>query len=170
MMISQKMVDRLNQQITNETWSAWIYMAMGYKAEAMNLKVFAQWFFAQAGEEREHAEKFAQYILDQGGEVLLDAIPAVRTDYKTIQEMTEHTLEHEKIVTAQCQEIFKMARDEGDIATESFMTWFINEQVEEVASAQDLVDLAAHAETRGQLMMVENRLEGIVAARQAGEE
>lgn len=158
MQIPQKVADRINVQIKNEFWSSWTYRAMAYTCEDMGFKVFAKFFFKQADEEVEHATKLADYLLDQGAQVKLTAIDAPKTDFKSLQEICAYFVEHEKKVTEQVHEIHRLARDENDLATENYIRWKVDEQVEEVASATELHQMVSMAETKGQLFMLENRL------------
>ena len=158
MQIPQKVADRINEQIKNEFWSSWTYRAMAYACEDMGFKIFAKYFFRQADEEVEHATKLADYLLDQGAKVKLTAIDAPKTDYKSLQEVCETFVSHEKKVTEQVHEINRLARDENDLATENFIRWKVDEQVEEVSSATELHQMVSMAETKGQLFMLENRL------------
>lgn len=158
MMISQKMADRLNEQVKNEFYSAWIYHAMVYSFESMGLPIFAKRFVKQAEEEREHAEKIARYILDQGAEVKLTALAQPKTDYSSAVEIIQAALEHEKLVTRQIHEIAELASAEKDQATHYFIGWFVTEQIEEVASMTELLNMVKLAGTPGQLLQLEGRL------------
>ncbi|HKK20543.1 MAG TPA: ferritin [candidate division Zixibacteria bacterium] len=165
MMISQKMADAINEQIKNEFYSGWLYTAMAYKFESMGLKVFAKWYYKQAGEEREHAEKFAKYLIDQGAEVMLTAIDKPKTNWKSAEEMTTAAVEHEKVVTTMIHKLVDLARSENDHATFNMLQWFVDEQVEEVASATELMDMVKLATAPGQLLMLEGRLYHMVEAK-----
>ncbi|MDD3731562.1 MAG: ferritin [candidate division Zixibacteria bacterium] len=158
MMISKKMADRLNEQVNNEFYAKWAYLAMAFSFESMNLKGFADWFFKQAEEEQGHAMKIANYILDQGGEVKLSNLPQPKTEYNSAEEIIQAGLEHELKVTRQVHEIAKMAEDEGDLATRNFISWKIEEQVEEVASMTHLLEIVKMAQTPGRLLMLQNQL------------
>ena len=158
MMISDKMAARLNEQVNNEFYSSWIYMAMAYSFEEMNLKGFAKWFFAQAEEEKSHAMKIAGYIVDQGGTVKLKQLSEPQGDYEYAEAIVKATLEHEKKVTKQIDEIAALAESENDRATREFMNWFIKEQVEEVSTATDLLNMVQMAQSPGQLLMLQSHL------------
>jgi ferritin len=158
MQISEAIAKKLNEQVTNEYGAFWIYQQMAYKLEAMGLSVFSQWFVAQAAEERGHAQKIADYLLDQGAEVELLQMPQPKADYKDVEEICQGALDHEQKVTKQIHELVKMADQEDDFATRSFLAWFVDEQVEEVATATQLLDLVKMAQTPGQLMMLEGRI------------
>ena len=157
-MISDGMAAKLNEQVREEFNSYWIYLAMAYKLEEMNLKVFSKWFHKQADEEKEHAMKFAQYILDQGAEVKLAKLDAPKSDYGSVKDIVKTAVDHEVHITKCINKLVDAARSENDHATESFLGWFVDEQVEEVASTSDLMDMVNMAETPGQIFMLENRL------------
>ena len=158
MMISEKMEARLNDQVNNEFYASWIYIAMAYSFESMNLKGFAGWFFKQAEEEKGHAMKIAEYILDQGGEVKLAQLPQPQTSYDSAEAIVKAALEHELKVTKQIHEIADLAESEKDRATRNFINWFISEQVEEVSTATNLLNMVQMAQTPGQLLMLQGQL------------
>jgi ferritin len=158
MMISEKMAARLNEQVRNEFYAFWSYLAMAFAFEDMGLKIFAKWYYVQAEEEKGHAMKISQYMLDQGAQVKLQDLPAPKTDYKSAEEIVQANLEHELTVTKQVHEIVDLALAENDHATKQFIDWKVEEQVEEVASATDLLNIVKLAQGPGQLLMLEGRL------------
>ena len=158
MMISKKMIGKLNAQVKNEFDSYWAYMAMAFSFEGMNLKGFAQWFYAQAEEEKEHAMKFAKYLMDQGADVVLEALDKPKSDYKTAKEICQAAVNHELKITKDINNLMTLARAEKDFATEAFLKWFVDEQVEEVASTTELLDMVSMVSKPEQLLMLENRL------------
>lgn len=158
MQISEAIAKKLNEQVSNEYGAFWIYQQMAFSLEAMGLSVFSQWFIAQAAEERGHADKIANYLLDQGAEVELLQLPQPKADFKDVAEICQGALDHELKVTRQINELVKMAEEENDYATRSFLAWFVDEQVEEVATATQLLDLVKMAQTPGQLLMLEGRI------------
>lgn len=158
MMIPKEVADGLNQQITREYESYWIYQQMAYQFDAMGLRVFSSWFTQQAKEEVLHAEKMADYLLDQGGEVSLGQMAKPDGDYSTVEKMCAAALEHEKKVTAWIHELVGLARSKNDYATEQFLAWFVSEQVEEVATATELLDLVNKSSGPDQLLLLEQRI------------
>lgn len=165
MMISKKMANKLNEQIKAEQHSGWIYQAMAYSFEDMNLSVFAKWFYKQASEEQRHAQKIAKYLVDQGAKVVLTEIPAPKTDYKSAEEICLTAVNHEKKVTKMIHDLWDAANKESDKATMSFLGWFIDEQVEEVATTTELYEMVKLAKTPGQIMMLEGRVWRMVEER-----
>lgn len=165
MMITKKMETKLNTQVKEEYNSEWIYRAMAWALEEMNLKVFAQWFNKQADEEHTHATKIAKYIIDQGGSVKLTALPAPKTDWKSVEEICAAAVEHEKFITDCINKLWDAAQKEGDKPTMSMLNWFVDEQVEEVASTTELLEMVKLAKTPGQILMLEGRVWRMVEAR-----
>lgn len=157
-MISKKMVTRLNAQITHEFENERAYLAMGYWFENQGLTVFAKFFFKQALEERGHAVKIAQYLIDQGAEVSLEALAQPKNVFKSAKEAVGMFVAVEVKTTKMVHEIADMAIKENDHATRNFIEWKIAEQVEEVASANELYGMVKLTETPGQLLMLEGRV------------
>ncbi|MBL8968883.1 MAG: ferritin [Spirochaetaceae bacterium] len=138
-MISKKMSDRINLQINREMYSAYLYLAMAARMGEAGYKGVANWLTIQYHEEMFHAMKMYGYLQDQGASVALDAI--ARPDFKEtgVKEIFQHTLEHEKGVTASIREIAALAREEKDYATENFIAWYVDEQVEEEKNATEIL-------------------------------
>lgn len=138
-MISKKMEKALNEQINKELYSAYLYLAMAAQAENMGLKGFANWFTVQFHEEQGHALKFYEYVNEQGGRVELAAIKQPQTEFRSVLSMFEQTYKHEQFVTASIHALVDLAIKEGDHATRSMLTWFVDEQVEEEANDLEIL-------------------------------
>jgi ferritin len=158
MMISESMAARLNQQVKAEFFSYWMYLAMAYRFESMGLKGFSKWYQLQAEEEKGHALKIAGYLVEQGAEVKLTALEDPKTDYASAQEIVQDTVEHEKKITRLIHELMGLANKEDDFATASFLGWFVDEQVEEVSIAHQLLDMVKLANDKVQLLLMESRI------------
>ena len=156
MMISKKITAKLNKQITTEFSAAHSYLAMACAFERMGLKILAKRFLAQHEEEREHALKIVNYVQKVGGAVTLEAVPKPTTDYKDAKAVVRAALASEKKVTQLIHELVALAESENDYATRSFLNWFVDEQVEEVASMTDLLNLMQLAGDN--MLQVENRI------------
>ena len=139
-MISEKLQKAINDQIAAEFYSAYFYLSMAAYSEAENFKGFAQWFRMQAQEEVGHGFKLYDYLYDRGGRVTLQAIDAPPANFKSIQDTFEQTLQHERKVTSLIDGLYKMAVEENDYATQEHLHWFISEQVEEEATAEDILN------------------------------
>jgi len=148
MSISKTVQDAINEQIKNELYSAYLYLAMAAHFEAANLPGFASWMRVQANEETEHAMKFFDYLTERGGRVVLQAIDQPPVEWGTPLEVFETILGHERKVTALIHKLYETAQAEKDYATQVMLHWFIDEQVEEEDNASQIVE---------QLKMVEDR-------------
>jgi len=138
-MLSEKMVKKLNHQINRELFSAYLYQSMASYADSEGLSGFANWFKIQAKEEEFHAEKFYNYINQQGSRVIMEAIEQPETQFSSMLDLFEKTLKHEKVVTSLINELVKLAREENDYATESILQWYVTEQVEEEANPAEMI-------------------------------
>ena len=153
-MISQKITDQINDQIGFELYSAYIYLSMAAQCDATNLPGFANWLKKQAGEEKEHAMKFYDYVNEQGGRVVLPAIAQPQVEFGNIEAMFTVVLEHEQLVSSRIRKIYETALEEKDYASQIFLQWFISEQVEEEANASELLETIKMA-GKGQIVMLD---------------
>lgn len=140
-MISKPLQDRLNEQINFELFSAYLYLSMSAHFEAQNLPGFANWMRVQYQEETGHAMKFYKYVFDRNGIVTLKAIAQPATKFKKPVEVFKQVLEHEQKVTSLINMLYELAVKEKDYAAQSFLQWFINEQVEEEKNATDIITM-----------------------------
>ena len=141
MMISTAMNAKLNDQIGAEFAAAHAYLAMSCAFDRMALKVLAKRFLNQHDEERGHAMKILHYVLEVGGTVSLEAIAKPKKDYKNMEAIVSTALQNEKDITTKINDLMTLAGSEKDYATSSFLQWFVDEQVEEVSSMTDLLNV-----------------------------
>jgi len=144
-MISPAMNDKLNAQVTNEFGASHMYLQMACACEERTYKAMSAFFYRQSQEEREHAMKIAKYILEVGGQVTLGAIPQPSGDFATPLAIFQAALAAEQTVTRQIHDLVALAEQEKDYASRSFLQWFVDEQVEEVSTMSELVDIAERA-------------------------
>lgn len=140
MAISKTMSDALNKQFNEELNSAYLYESMAADFHAKNLPGFAVWMTEQAGEERMHAQKIHHYLDENGERVFYAAIPEPQAEWKSPLDTINAALGHEKFISKCIHDLVRLARKEDDIPTESFLGWYVNEQVEEESTAQSLID------------------------------
>ncbi|MFH1404313.1 MAG: ferritin [Candidatus Altiarchaeota archaeon] len=138
-MISDKMQDAMNEQMNAELYSSYLYLSMSAYFEDRNLSGFAQWMRVQAQEELIHAMKFYTHVIDRGGRVELKAIDLPPKEWKSPLEVFEEAYKHELKVTGLINSLVDLAQGEKDYASNSMLQWFVDEQVEEEASADDIV-------------------------------
>jgi ferritin len=139
-MISKAIQNAINEQIKNEMYSSYLYLAMATYCAEENLPGFAQWLHMQSKEENEHAMKFYGYIHSQGGHVELSVIDKPPVKFKSPLDIFTHVLDHEKKVTAMIHKLYELALKEKDYPTQIMLHWFIKEQVEEEESATQIIE------------------------------
>lgn len=137
--MDQKVYDLLNDQINKELYSAYLYMSFADYYEDEGLTGFANWYMIQAAEERDHALIFRKYLIDNSCKVELKAIGQPDKTFSAYIEPLEAALVHEKYVTSLINDIYSAAHDVKDYRTMKFLDWFIEEQLEEEATADDMI-------------------------------
>ena len=158
-MIGKPMQDAMNEQINKELFSSYLYLSMAAYFGDKNLPGFANWMRIQADEERGHAMKFYDFILERGGRVLLKAIDAPKTDWTSSLEVAEEVAAHEAKVTASINALYELALKEKDYPAQVMLQWFISEQVEEEKNAAEIVANLKLIDARGTaVLMLDHRL------------
>ena len=142
----------MNAQIAMEFEAAQSYLAMAVHLEARSLEYAAQFFYAQADEERGHAMKFVNFMLEVGETPVVPAIGEPRAAYESLEEVIETSLGHEQKVTAAIHKIVDRAVEAGDHRAFQFLQWFVEEQIEEEATMEKLLDVVqmAHNELQAE--------------------
>jgi ferritin len=144
-MAGQSFADALNEQIANEFGASQQYVGAAVYYDAETLPRLAAFFYRQAVEERNHAMIMVQYLLDTDEEVRIPDIKSQQTSYDSVSGPVKMALEQEKRVSDEIFALFKLAREEGDYRAEQFLSWFVKEQVEEVSSMNDLLNVCEQA-------------------------
>lgn len=144
-----KMTDDLtatyNDQITMELGSSIAYLQMAAYFEGKNLVGMASWMRQQAEEEKVHAHKFIDFVLDRGNEVKIGAINAPKSEFGSTEEVFEAALAQEQAVSAAIHDIYRLASDKGDLASFPLLQWFINEQNEEESTVETILERVRYA-------------------------
>ena len=143
--MAESFADALNAQISNEFAASQQYVGAAVYYEAETLPRLAAFFYRQAVEERNHAMIMVRYLLDTDEEVQIPDIKSQQTRYDDVTGPVRMALEQEKRVSDEIYALFKLARDSGDFRAEQFLTWFVKEQVEEVSSMTDLLNVCERA-------------------------
>lgn len=138
-MLQDAMFKELNTQVNEELYAAYLYLALSLHFSAENYSGFAHWMRKQAAEEMEHAEKLMHHIIERGREVELLAVAKPTTTAKTPLECFKAAYDHECHVTGRFNKMVELSQSLKDHATFEFLQWFIKEQVEEEASADEIV-------------------------------
>jgi ferritin len=132
--------EAMNEQIKHELYSAYLYLSMAGSFEVANLPGFAHWMRKQSEEEREHAMKVFDFLLDRGERVQLQAIDQPPSAFRSSLDTFEQALEHEKEITSRIHELYDLAVRESDYPAQVLLNWFVAEQVEEEKAATEIVE------------------------------
>jgi ferritin len=143
------MESALNGQITEESFSAYLYLSMSTWFHIHNLPGFARWMEIQAQEEYAHAMKFYHFILERGGTPKLATLKEPESEWKSPEDIFEAAYKHEQHITSCINDLVDLAIAEKDHATNAMLQWFVSEQVEEEASASEVLERVKLAGTSG---------------------
>jgi ferritin len=158
-MLKDPIEEALNEQINAEFYAGYLYLSMAAYFEAEGLPGFASWMRAQAEEEKAHAMRIYDFVTERDGRVTLDGIEAPKAEWANPTDAFEAAYEHEVEVTRMIDDLVALAREENDNATENMLQWFVEEQVEEEATAQDILDKLGHVGDDGPgLLMLDQEL------------
>ena len=158
-MLSDRMNAALNGQLNAELYSGYLYLAMAAYFKQLNLAGFARWMEAQALEEQSHAMKFYAYIDERGGRIELTSIDAPPSKWDSPRAVFEAVLAHERKVTGLINDLVNLAIEQQDHATNNFLQWFVGEQVEEEAGADEVLQKVKPAgDAPGGLLMLDKEL------------
>ncbi len=155
--MDKKMQQAFNEQIKNELYSAYIYLAMAADLEARTLPGFAHWMKVQYKEEVSHAMKMFEFLNDRGVKVLLQGIPQPTLEYASVLEIFEATLKHEQKVTALINNLCDLAKELNDRAATVFLQWFVSEQVEEEKNATQIIQTLKMIKPEGPALIMLDR-------------
>ena len=139
-MLTKKVLDICNEQLKKEFYSSNLYLAMATWAEKEGYAGTAQWLYAQADEERLHMMKFVEYINERGEHAVIPALDQPPVEYESIRAMFDKILDHERFISESINDIVALCIEEKDYTTHSWVQWFVNEQIEEEASVQTIID------------------------------
>ena len=157
--MNKKLLEEMNLQINKEIFSGYLYLAIAAYFEDQNLGGFAHWMRVQAEEELEHGMKFLDFLVERGEKVELLEIEKPGSDFTSPTEVFSKVLEHEQYVTSRINLLYELAENEKDYATQVFLNWFVDEQVEEEKNASEILGyLKQVGESGNALLMLDQRL------------
>lgn len=154
MIIAQTVSDLMNAQLVSEFGASQQYVAIAIYFDEEGLPELAQYFYRQAEEERMHAMKFVQFMLDTGAHPVIPALSGFRNSFDSAEDAVEDALQQELRVTDEINALMVAALSANDHASAQFLQWFVTEQVEEVSSMEQLLQTIKHA--GGMLLFVED--------------
>ncbi len=144
-LLKQSVVDALNKQVVEEFTASLQYNAIAFYFDALTLPELTQFFHLQAQEEHEHAMKLLQYIADAGNQPIVPATKNIKNHFESVEEAIQLALDQELTVTRQINDLVGLASQENDYLTHQFLQWFVTEQLEEVSSMSDLLNIVQRA-------------------------
>jgi len=139
-MVSKKVEQALNEQISLEASSSQYYLAMASWSETQGLEGIAAFLYIHADEERMHMLKLIKYVNERGGKALIPALKAQPQTFKSVQFVFEELLKHEVIVSNEINGVVEICLKEKDYTTHNFLQWYVSEQIEEEALARKILD------------------------------
>jgi ferritin len=139
-MLPKKVEETLNVQVEKEAYSSQLYLAMASWAEGQGLKGVSDWLYAQSDEERLHMLKIVKYINERDGKAIITELKKPPVDYPGIRELFDMVLEHERFISKSINDIVALCLEENDLTTHNWIQWFVTEQIEEEASAKEIID------------------------------
>lgn len=139
MQISDAMSDAINRHINAEFYSSYLYLSMSAFCDAADLPGFAHWMRLQSDEEYQHAIRLIDYVQDRGGKVALLPIEQPPLEFDSVEQIMADTLAHERHVSDLIGDLYRRAVDDNDLPTQVMLQWFVNEQVEEEKTVQDVI-------------------------------
>lgn len=158
-MLSERMQKALNAHMNHEIYSSYLYLSMAGWCEDQDLPGFANWFFIQAKEELLHVERFYRHVIGRDGRVLLQPVAGPGTAWESPVAVFTEALDHERGVSKAINGLVDIANEEKDHATNNFLQWFVAEQVEEEASAKEVLQkVKLIAGAPGGLFMIDREL------------
>lgn len=152
-MISKELNDEINAQIGREFGASLQYVSIAVHFERQALRKLAGFFYKQAAEENEHAMKFIKYVVEAGGEVILPAVDAPKAQFASAEEAIGLALKWEEDVTSQINHLMDIAVARKDYLGQQFLNWYVNEQLEEVSTMQNMLQVVQRAGEKNLLML-----------------
>ena len=158
----------LTRQLNNELGASHAYLALAIWCDAVNFKGFARYFYKQANEERAHAQKMIDHLLDRGASAGLQPISAPKSEFKSLLEVARQAQEMEGANTAGINAAYQAALQEGDYPAQVMLQWFISEQVEEEAWADEMVERVQNASCAGSIGELDRHIERYLTEKTTG--
>ena len=139
-MLKKAIVDAFNVQIEKEGYSSNLYLSMAVWAETEGLGGVANWLYAQAEEEKMHMLKFIRFVNERGGKAIIPSLEQPPAEWKSVKTLFEEVLKHEHYITESIHSLIPVIQKENDYAALNWIQWFVDEQMEEEASVQAIID------------------------------
>jgi len=161
--VAAALLRELQRQLNHEYGAAHAYTALAVRCADQNLKGFARFFHKQSGEEREHAQRLVEHLIERSVMPEIAALPAPRTRFESVLEVARHARSMEQANTAGIHRAFKAAVKASDLPAQVALHWFINEQVEEESWCDEMVERVEAASRAGALGYLDRHIERLLA-------
>jgi ferritin len=148
MLIKKELANKMIEQVRNEFAASLQYLAIAIYFEKESMDNTAAFFYAQAQEENDHGMKLLRYVVETGGDVELMAVPAPVAKINSAEDAFKTSLNWELEVTGQINALMGMAKQQNDYIAESFLKWFVDEQLEEVTTMEKYLSLVRKMGTK----------------------
>jgi ferritin len=139
-MLSKRIEDALNKQVTVEAESSQVYLAMASWAETQGFEGVSQFMYAHSDEERQHMLKMVKFINERGGHAKVSPLSAPPIEFGSFKEVFQALFNHEVFVSKSINDLVHITLEEKDYATHNFLQWYVSEQIEEEALARNILD------------------------------
>lgn len=139
MALNEEVGKILNTQINKEIYSSYLYLTFADYYDERGLKGFANWYMIQVEEELAHARVLRRYLLDNGYHLEMDAIAKPNVEIKSDMDPLVAAYKHECFITSSINECYTTASEANDYRTMQILDWFVKEQGEEEANAQEMI-------------------------------
>ena len=157
--MDKKLVNAINDQIKAEFDSEYIYLGMAAWAMKEGYEGAANFMFIQADEERFHAMKFVKFLGEMDEKVVIPQVDKPGTEFESLQEIIEKAYEHEQYITKRIHDLVKLSDEVGDPATNDFLSWYIEEQIEEESNFRAILKKLKITGGKGHaLLMIDSQL------------
>jgi len=168
--LHDEVVDIINKQIKMEAQSSAAYLAMAAWCDVRGYDNCAEFFFRQSDQERSHQMKFFHYLVDMECDAVSPSVGESQHEFEKLRSVFEKTLEMEIAVTDSIHDMVRLCRKVGDIATEEFLRWFVQEQIEEEYVARRCLELFdVLGEDKIALGMIEERILSVTYEQQTAQ-
>jgi ferritin len=155
----------MNQQLMREIEASYTYLSMAEFCQSKGLFGFGKWLEHQSKEEWRHAMRFRAFIQDRGESVLFEEVRQPGNSYTSVLDVFERAFEQERAVTQYIDNLYALAEDEKDFASQSFLNWFVDEQVEEEKKVMGVIDwLKTMGDTPQGIYLLDRELGGSLEA------
>lgn len=162
-MLTKKIEDALNVQVTVEAESSQVYLAMASWAETLGFEGVATFMYAHSDEERQHMLKLVKFINERGGHAKVSQLSAPPVSFGSFKEMFQNLFDHEVKVSKSINDLVDITLQEKDYATHNFLQWYVSEQIEEEALARNILDkINLIGDDKGGLYLFDNDVKQLI--------